>query len=212
MKFAPGETLLRRSWRGGRITFLQLTRVVADDEFGLRLWLAAGYPYWRIMDESGRTHHDAPVDQLGPARLIQQTWTGTDVMIWHPPDGAAYSVWWFWREGNFDGWYVNLEEPVVRWADRGCAGVDYADQALDLWVTPGRLVRVKDADEFAARTGHPMYWSAAQAIEIRAAGQRLTSQAERGTFPFDGTWCGYRPDAGWTVPALPPGADRPRAS
>src|SRR5215218_8994554 len=109
MRFAPGETLLRRGWRGGRITFLQLTRVVADDEHGLRLWLAAGYPYWRITDASGRTHHDAPLDQLGAARLTQLTWTGSDVMLWHPPDASPYSVWWFWRDGMFDGWYVNLE-------------------------------------------------------------------------------------------------------
>lgn len=210
MRFAPGEVMLRRFWRGGRITFLQLTRVVADDEHGLRLWLPAGYPYWRIVGEDGRTHHDTTVDQLGAARLTRHTWTGSDVMMWLPTD-EAYSVWWFWSDGNFDGWHVNLEEPYQRWADRGCAGVDSADHALDLRITADRRWQWKDEDEFQAKTGHPMYWTQAQADRIRATGTRLATLAERGAFPFDGTWCGYRPDAGWTVPALPPGADRPRA-
>jgi hypothetical protein len=209
IRFAPGEVLLRRSWRGGRITFMQLTRVVADDEHGLRLWVAAGYPYWRIMNENGETHHDAPVDRLGPARLTRLRWTGSDVMMWMP-DGEPYSVWWFWQDGMFAGWYANLEEVGHRWSDHNCAGYDTADQALDVRVSPDRLWEWKDEDEFKARTGHPMYWSAEQGTRIRATGERLIGQVERGAFPFDGTWCGYRPDAGWTVPALPVGAERPR--
>lgn len=34
---------------------------------------------------------------------------------------------------------------------------------------------------------------------------------EAGAFPFDGTWCDFRPDPAWAVPAeLPAGWDRPR--
>jgi hypothetical protein len=210
VRFAPGEVLLRRYWRGGRISFMNVVRVVADDEFGLRLWLPEGYPYWRLTGSDGRGLHDAPVDQLTEPRLTREQARERDVMIWMPDD-RPYSVNWSWSDGAFSGWYVNLEDPYVRWADRGCAGVDTADHALDLRIGPDRRVEWKDVDEFEQRIGHPLYWTEAQAAHIRAAGDELTRLAEAGRFPFDGTWCGYRPDAGWTVPGLPAGADRPRA-
>lgn len=210
MKFAPGEVLLRRNWRGGRITFMNVVRVVADDEQGLRLWLPAGSAYWRLVAQDGRTHHDAAIDQLGVARLTRLIRTGADTMIWMPP-GSLYSVLWCWADGAFNGWFVRLEEPYVRWADRGCAGVDTADQALDLIVRPDKSWQWKDEDEFQARTGHPLYWTQAQAARIRATGDQLVKLAAAGEFPFDGTWCGFRPDASWTLPGLPPGHDRPRA-
>jgi hypothetical protein len=34
---------------------------------------------------------------------------------------------------------------------------------------------------------------------------------EAGRFPFDGTWCDYRPDPQWTIPGpVAAGWDRPR--
>lgn len=210
MKFAPGEALVRRHWRGGRVTLIHLVRVAADDEHGLRLWLPAGSPYWRLQTPDGDTHRDAPVGELRGARLVRHIWTGADVMIWMP-DGKPYSVFWRWEDGTFAGWHANLEEPYVRWADRGCAGVDTADQALDVVVRPDRTWRWKDEDEFLARTGNPLYWTQAQAAQIRSTAERLCKLAEARQFPFDGTWCGFRPDASWTVPALPAGYDRPRA-
>jgi hypothetical protein len=189
---------------------IQLVRVAADDEHGLRLWLPAGSPYWRLLDSGPGTHRDRPTDGTHGARLAKQVWTGSDVMIWMP-ENKPYSVFWLWTDGMFAGWHANLEEPYIRWADRGCAGVDTADQALDVVVRPDRTWRWKDEDEFHARTGHPLYWTEAQAAQIRATADRLVKLAEAGEFPFDGTWCGFRPDASWTVPGLPPGHDRPRA-
>jgi hypothetical protein len=206
MRFAPGRTLLRRSWRGGRITFLNVTRVIADDDRGLRLWLPAGAPWWRIVAPDGRTHHDAPISDLGPdATLDERVWQGTNMLMWIPPTGS-YGVWWSFAAdtGAFTGWYVNLEEPNARWDDGDAAGVDTADHALDLLVDPDRSWRWKDADELAARTGHPDYWDAAGADEIRAEGSRLAALAEAGAFPFDGTWTDFRPDPKWPLPAHPP--------
>ena len=206
MKFAPGEVLVRRYWRGGRVVLMHVLRVAADDERGLRLWLPAGSPYWRL------ARQDGPPAQSDPqgTRLTRQIWTGTDVMIWMP-EKKAYSVYWLWSDGAFAGWHVNLEEPYVRWADRGCAGVDTADQALDLVVRPDRSWRWKDEDEFHARTGDPLYWNSGQAAQIKATADSVVRLVETAQFPFDGTWCGFRPDASWTVPALPRGYDRPRA-
>ncbi len=210
MKFAPGEVLLRRHWRGGRINVMYLVRVAGDDEQGLRLWLPIGSPYWRLLAEDGVAPGESTIDPVRGVRLVRQTWTGSDVMMWMPED-KPYSVFWFWTDGAFSGWRVNLEEPYVRWADRGCAGVDTAHRVLDAVVLPDHTWRWKDEEEFEAKIGHPLYWTPAQAFEIRATGDRLVKAAEAAEFPFDGTWCGFRPDASWTVPALPLGHDRPRA-
>jgi hypothetical protein len=210
VKFAPGEVLLRRHWRGGRMNVMYLVRVAADDEHGLRLWLPVGSPYWRLVAEDSATDRGSATDQPRNARLARSSWIGSDVMVWMP-ENKPYSVFWFWTDGAFSGWRVNLEEPYVRWADRGCAGVDTADQVLDVVVRPDHSWRWKDEDEFQAKIGHPLYWTPAQASEIRATADRLVKLAEAAEFPFDGTWCGFRPDASWTVPALPSGHDRPRA-
>ena len=162
MKFAPGEVLLRRHWRGGRISTLFVARVAADDERGLRLWLPEGSPFWRLMTEQRVTHGQVAIDQMPGARLVAGSWARTDAMIWMPP-GTPYSVWWFWADGAFAGWKVNLEEPHVRWSDRGCAGVDTADHALDVMVSPDHSWRWKDEEEFEGRIGHPLYWTPAQA-------------------------------------------------
>ncbi len=206
--------MLRRNWRAGRISLAQATLVVADDEQGLRVWLPAGAGWGRILAADGRSHHDAPIDQLGDdAAFTPLTWQDNDVLIWMPPD-AAHSVWWLWdaHTGGFAGWYVNLEAPSVRWDDGDVAGVDTADHALDVLVAPDRTWRWKDEEEFASRTGHPLYWSAPEADAIRAEGERLAKRAEAEAFPFDGSWLDFHPDPAWQVPTrFPAGWNRLRA-
>lgn len=212
MTFEPGRTVVHRSWRGGRISFMQVTRVVADDDRGLFLWLPIGTRYWRIVGADGRTHHDAAINELGAdAELAELTWSGYDCLIWKSP-GDAVAVWWFFRpDGEFTGWYANLEEPMARWDDGGVAGVDFADQALDITVEPNRTWQWKDLPEFEAKTGHPLYWDDAEAAQIRAEGERVAKLIETAAFPFDGSWCDFRPEPSWPIPVRADGWDRPRA-
>lgn len=211
--FAPGRTVVRRYWRAARISFYNVMTVVSEDERGLRLWQPANVPYWRLMTPDGRTHHEGTVDALGPMDLTELTWTGSAIMPYLPPGGEPWSVWWFFAgdTGDFRGWYVNLEEPYRRWDDGYAAGIDSADHALDIWVEPDRAWRWKDEQEFADKTGHPDYWSLEQAADIRATGERLVERIEAARFPFDGTWCDFRPDPAWPRPQRPAGWDRPRA-
>ncbi|MEU8079805.1 DUF402 domain-containing protein [Catellatospora citrea] len=211
MYFETGQTVLRRCWRGGRITFLQATTVVEDSERGLLLWLPAGTTYWRILTEDGRSHHDGTLDELGPDAILRPlVWAGNDLLMWQRPD-EPWSVWWFFPGGRFGSWYGNLEDPFVRWRDGDVCGVDFADNALDVLVEPDLSWRWKDEGELAAKTGHADYWDEAGAARIRAEGQRLIEIAESGRFPFDGTWCDFRPDPAWPVPRRTAGWDRPRA-
>jgi hypothetical protein len=237
VKFAPGEVLVRRYWRGGHLQRLYLVRVAADDERGLRLWLPAGSPWWRRAtpddgeatepeasqpgaSQYGASQYGAPADPPR-GRLVRQTWAGPDVLVWLP-EQAPFAVSWVWDDGTFAGWRVTLEDPYVRWADRGCAGVDTVDHSIDLVIRPDHTWRwqvrgdhgqpaVDAGAEALPRVADPLDGAHPQAAQIRATAERLVKLVEAHQFPFDGTWRGFRPDASWTVPALPVGYDRPRA-
>jgi predicted RNA-binding protein associated with RNAse of E/G family len=108
-------------------------------------------------------------------------------------------VWLFWEPGwRFRNWYVNLEQPRVRWA----GGVDSEDHFLDLSVYADRTWRWHDEDEFAqAQIAGLM--SAAQAESVRRAGRAAVEVIEGWGHPFPDGWQHWRPDPAWPVPALP---------
>jgi hypothetical protein len=212
MSFAPGKLILHRSTRHDRIGWVRPARVVSDDERGLLLWVAPGSRVAHEVDQDGLTLRQMPfADWIRQSyQLAQLPWSGPGILKLVRP-GAAHSVWWF-RDGagRFTGWYVNLEEPAVRWEDGDLAGVDIVDQDLDIWVDPNLSWQWKDEGEFAERLGFPDHYWVSDATAVRAEGERVVRDIEAGRFPFDGTWCDFTPDPAWGTPTeLPPGWDRP---
>jgi hypothetical protein len=192
MIFAPGQVVTRRYLRGSWCTWAQPMRVISDDEAGLLLWHSEGSDFARLLDADGNTQHEVTVDRMRDPKLTVRRWEGSDILVLMPP-AAAHSVWWFFEQGRFTGWYVNLEEPCTRRPD----GVDTDDHVLDIVVTPQRTWEWKDADEFDGRIGDPMYFDEATAAAIRAEGDRIVTRIEAGEFPFDGTYTDFRPDPAW---------------
>jgi hypothetical protein len=199
MRFEPGQVITRRYLRGQWCTWAQAMRVINDDEHGLLLWQPAGADFATLVDADGSSLHEVTPDQMRDPRLTVRAWQG-DVLILMPPR-ASWSVWWFFEEGVFSGWYVNLEEPCIRRRN----GVQTKDLVLDIVVTPQRRWQWKDTDEFDRRTGHPLYFDTDAAQAIRSDGERLVTLIEAGDFPFDGTHTGFRPDPAWPVPRLSDG-------
>lgn len=190
-----------------RIAAVQAGRVIADDEFGLRLWIETGSATLRRTRFDGTPTRDVPIrkELETPTTLAPATWRGLRTLMLMPP-GAAHAVWWRWRpSGEFAGWYVNLEEPIRRWP----GGIDVHDQALDLLIAPDGTPSWKDEDQFAAQTGDPLFWDAATAAEIRAEGERMLARSRRREFPFDGTWVDFRPDPAWPPTPMPAWWDLP---
>ena len=119
--------------------------------------------------------------------------------------GAAHSVLLFWSEAEstFQGWYVNLEEPMQRTA----IGFDYMDQTLDIVVSPDLSEwRWKDEDELQQALDAGIV-SEETALRIRAEGERVIESMDRRDPPFNGDWERWRPDPGWAVAVLPAGWD-----
>ncbi|GLY94639.1 DUF402 domain-containing protein [Actinoplanes sp. NBRC 103695] len=211
MAFAPGQVILHRNTRRGRIAFARPVRVVSDTSLGLLVWMARHTPVMYEVAADGRGARGRPFAEWVtlPYEHRPGEWQGAGILMLFPPE-ADHSVWWFWTdEGVFDGWYVNLEERVVRWADGDLAGVDVIDQDLDVVVRPDRTWEWKDEDEFAERLAFPDHYWATDEQAIRAEGRRVIKIVEAGEFPFDGTWTDFVPDPSWELPELPDGWDRP---
>lgn len=213
MVFEPGQLLLHRGFVGDNLVFLRTARVVAHDERGLRLWIAHGSAAALSVAQDGRTIRDMPFQEwLGQRQVLRElTWWGPSLLMFVPPE-RSHSIWWFWdARDEFVGWYINLEEPSVGWAHDGLAGVDVTDQDLDVWVYPDRSWEWKDEDEFAERLAFPADYWVPDPAAVRAEGEQVIKLVEAGVFPFDGTWCDFRPDQSWPVPdRLPPGWRAPR--
>jgi protein associated with RNAse G/E len=134
------------------------------------------------------------------------------MLSWHPP-GADYSIRWFFQpDGTFTRWYANLEAPAVAWRDPGLAGIDTVDWDLDVVIHPDRSWEWKDEEEFAARLAMPDAYWVDDEERVRQAGKDVVELVEAGAFPFDGTWCDFRPDPAWPAlsTAFPAGGDRAR--
>jgi hypothetical protein len=207
IRFAPGRTAVRRYFRGPHVAWAKATTVVADNDLGLLLWLPVGADFGYRVLSNGEMVRAAPnIEAYGAGTLSLRTWQRHSALLLHPP-GAAHSVWWFFRDGAFTNWYVNLESPVERRSD----GIDIVDHHLDIVIAPDRTWRWKDEDEFAAAIDQPGFWTTEEAGEIRAEGERAVTAIEAGHFPYDGTWCDFLPDPSWPVPQLPePGWRLPR--
>ena len=193
-RLRPGRVVVHRNVRQGRIGWIRPARVVAHDERGLLLWIAPGTTVAYEVASDGRG----------------MRWTGGGTLMLLP-EGAAHSVWWrYGEDGRFIGWYVNLEEPAVRWEQDGLAGLDIVDQDLDLVVHPDRTWEWKDEEELVERLAHPGHYWVTDEAAVRAEGERVLSLVQERRFPFDGSWCDFRPDPAWPVPTgLPPGCRRP---
>jgi len=214
IEFKPGRTILHRHFQNDRLAWLRVMHVVSDDDRGLLLWICPGSSALTLRADDGRTIRSMPfAEWITRDRLLSAgTWEGPGVLKLIPPD-AAHSVWWFWGDrGAFSGWYVNLEQAGVRWDDGDAAGIDIVDQDLDIWVEPDRKWLWKDEHELAERQRFPEHYWVPDPSAVRAEGERLLPFIENARFPFDGTWCDFRPDPAWEPAAtLPDGWDRARA-
>ncbi|MGW0780461.1 DUF402 domain-containing protein [Streptomyces sp. NPDC002913] len=205
-----GRVLRWNLFIGGHLSSSVPVRLVERTDAGQLVWLETGTPMWRTELPRGAHLRDIPPEER-PAQgypAVADRWPLGSALI-HQPDGAGHAVFWFFgrmrtfrlsgRRPKFRGWYVNLEHRSHHGDD-----IDVTDHELDITVAPDRSWRWKDERSFAEKTGHPAYWSAAEAASIRAEGERVVRLAEAGDFPFDGSWRTFEPPPHWTTPPLPP--------
>ncbi|MFJ9039337.1 DUF402 domain-containing protein [Streptomyces sp. NPDC102406] len=206
-RWAPGEPILWRYRANGGAGFhiCRPVTVVRDTDELLAVWMAPGTECVKPVIADGTPVHREPLATryTKPRVLRRDRWAGAGVLKLARP-GEPWSVWLF-REPDwtFRNWYVNLEEPRVRWS----GGVDSEDHFLDLSVYQDGSWRWHDEDEFAQAQAVGLM-SAERAAGVRAAGRRAVEVIEAWGHPFSDGWEHWRPDPAWPVPALPEDWDR----
>ncbi|MDT0342390.1 cytidylyl-2-hydroxypropylphosphonate hydrolase [Streptomyces litchfieldiae] len=208
----PGDHVL---WRyrangpegaGGSIHICRPVTVVQDTPDLLAVWMAPGTECIKPELTDGTPIHAEPLATryTKPRTTVRSRWFGAGVLKLARP-AEPWSVWLFWDRGwRFKNWYVNLEEPRIRWP----GGVDSEDHFLDIAVYPDRSWEWRDEDEFAQAQQAGLL-DAGQAERIRAAGRQATGLIRAWGRPFSDNWASWRPDPRWRTPQLPVDWDRP---
>ena len=206
---------MHRNVRRGRIGWVRAARVVRDDERGLWLWVGPGAPVARG-DRDGRGMRAVPFTEWTTEcyRLASGP-VERPPLLEFLPTGAAHSVWFFRdAQGRFASWYVNLEEPGVRWDDgaggrggRGRPGPGRGGPSRPQLAVEGRG-RVRRAAG-ATRTH---YWVTDEKA-VRAEGRRVIAAGRGGRVPVRRHLVRLRPPADWTSPTdcRPAGTGHPCA-
>jgi hypothetical protein len=200
--FSPGDTII---YRGIHVTDSGAEPpVVADVKPGivdqdtpdlLAFWVLAGTP----------TKVSRPLNPAQPKpwfsgewELVDAIWSRWNALFLVQP-GAWHATWVWWTpDWDFLGWYVNLQEPLIRTPD----GFEHRDLQLDIVVAPDRGWRWKDQDDLD-RSIEAGVISAETATRTRDEAARVLPLIEAGLGPFSGDIARRRPAPEWRL-ALPP--------
>ncbi len=188
--WSEGEAILMRHVRFGRVVQALPVRVVEDDGRRLVTWIAPGtecmYPYG--LDDCGNL---LPLHEW---RIAPRRWTGSgnvDVLR----DGESFAVRHVWAGGDFDHWYVNLQEPYRR----NEHGYDTMDHQVDVLLRPGGKAELKDKQHLSQAVALGLF----EATET----ERFAEEARRilrgaGAIVPTG-FESFVPPASWSAPPLP---------
>ena len=107
---------------------------------------------------------------------------------------AAYAVLFSWStDWTFHGCYVNMQSPL-REHD---GALEYTDWFLDARIPPSLdSYEWKDEDELAEALARGLL-TEAQALDVRASGERAIEHVLHREPPFDRDWASWRPDPSW---------------
>jgi hypothetical protein len=197
-RYRSGDSALFRFVWPWKVFSAKPTTVVEHVEERVALWLAPGTPV-----------KGPPGMRVAIARIAPGEWTHTDARwfggrLMLAESGASHSIYVTWsEEGEFIGWYVNLEDP---WRESPF-GFDTTDHLLDIRVLPDRSWHWKDEDHLAEAVEVGLF-TPAKARAIRAEGERVIERVEGWTAPFNEGWESWRPDPDWQLPSVPEGWDR----
>jgi hypothetical protein len=197
----PGETCAIRGVIDGKVWLVQTMIVVEDNAEETILLLVPGA---ECMLPEGLLRRRRGDFSLG-TRWEEASRGDWDLVPYNWTTNRFYSVQYIWNDARdeFVGYYVNFELP---WQRTPC-GFDTLDLELDIRVTRELVWRWKDVEDYEAgiRAGciRPE-WVAG----IEAAKPDVLAQIERGSYPFDASWCAWRPDPSWLPPHLPAGWDQ----
>jgi predicted RNA-binding protein associated with RNAse of E/G family len=195
-RFETGDAVALREIWGGRVFAARPATVVQDRPDRALFYVP---PVVRCLQARSEDGEPVRIPTRG-WRLQDVEWRHQRVLSFAFPQ-TPYSVLASWDPSTdaFDGWYVNLQAPLIR-TD---VGFDTREHVLDVLIPADRSTwSWKDEDELAQAVGEGLF-SPAEAVGFRAAGERAVEQVLLREPPFDEEWETWRPDPSWPTPALP---------
>lgn len=199
-RWAPGDHVVLRGVRRGKMWFAIIATVVQDAPDLIALYWPVGTPKRNF----GRRPTVKDLNSSEPIELVERVWEKTDVLMLVKL-GASHSIYVMWDPGHtrFRCWYVNLQEPLRRTAQ----GFDTMDHVLDIVIRPDRSEWWwKDEDELEDAVAVGLY-SPAEARTIRVEGERVIQVMEANQPPFCDGWENWSPPEEWAIPEFPMGWD-----
>lgn len=138
---------------------------------------------------------DAPIG-FAPGPWPKPTWL-------HPWDRGSETR-WHGPERRFEGWYLNLQDPLVRTE----IGIDTSDHELDIVTGIDGSWRFEDLELLESCVVYGRF-SRAEADTILVEGRRLGRILDAGDRWWGDEWAPWAPEPEWTIPpTLPRGWDR----
>jgi uncharacterized protein DUF402 len=197
VKLAPDQVLFRFVWPWRVFSAIPAT-VVEHAPARTVLWIAPGTP---VRWPRGGARVAISELQEGDWAHEEADWYGGRLMLHER--GVSHSVYVQWgRDGEFLGWYVNLEEP---WRET-TLGFDTTDHLLDIWIDPDRTWRWKDEDHLAEAVEIGLF-TREKADAVRDEGERAIERIETWKPPFSEEWEQWSPGEAWPLPQVPAGWD-----
>jgi Protein of unknown function (DUF402) len=197
-RFRPGDPVLFRFVWPWKVFSAKPTTVVEHTAKRVALWLAPG----TLTIAPPGFHVPVPQIRAGEWTHEDWRWYGGRLMLWEA--GSSHSIYVSWSDdGEFLGWYANLEAP---W-ENSAPGFDATDHLLDVVIRPDRTWSWKDEDHLVEAVEVGLF-TPEQAQAIREEGDRVIERLEAWTSPFDEGWESWRPDPKWPLPAIPAGWDQ----
>lgn len=193
---SPGETIVLREIWHGRVWTARPVTVVEDVPNRLMSYSPHGNRFRVPARPDGSTLRLYAEDW----HLVEDEWRGPSVLSFAFPR-IPYAVLLFFgsRSGELEGYYVNLQSPLVR----NEVGFDYVEHILDVRIRADRTGwSWKDEDELDEAVERGLF-TPHDAERFHRWGERAVERVVRGEPPFDRDWSTWRPDPGWGVPELP---------
>lgn len=199
MALRPGSTLAIRDVNEGAVYFAWPVRVVEDGPHGLLVAqspgavgrVPRGYP-----DDRAQTLERLATRCPQPVEL---TWARTVTLaLWVPGQWWATRIFWDAATGAVMGYYVDFVRPLRLHG----AFLDTLDLALDIVVTPEGALTLKDEAEYEQL--RELGWiSPHDHDHVQQSLPSVVAAIESGSFPFDGSFLGWRWPAEWSAAVMP---------
>jgi hypothetical protein len=193
-RFDPGAVILYREIDLGQVIDVKPVTVV-QDAADIRLWLPTGTATKRpvLREHVAGTPRVWTDDNWD---LVDSVWSWANLLIVIRP-GQHRATWLVWDDdGEFRGWYVNLQSELRRTP----FGFDFRDHQLDIVVRPDRTWHLKDVEELeAAVVTNRLMPAEADAIRSEADLAILEIGDRGGVFAYADT---TRPPSGIRRPTM----------